>query len=498
MLNGNEADIKMGIEILSKTGDNAFSDILIALSTGKDPELKAWAISGLSKMKHKAFVDILKTSLEDTSPQVRRAAIEAANVLGNIIPIKMLVPHLTDSDSNIRSRAAQLIQRREKDALPELLSALHLDSFVLTKEILKILDFIGVPAAMLSSFITNKLESAYRCLAQIQFLESVPLSPALALCRDHLLEKNNDIIEIVLRGLGSTVFGDRMKLIIRAIQSGEKRDVDIAVEVLENNLHADIRCLLLPLLGERTTEEKVAAVRLKLKDDLPMVSSLEELLKGFINDPDPMIQSLGFYGLGESTIDESLLPEIGRHMNSENKMVKEAAIWAIGALEAGANIKYRSKGSSPMVDRIQKIRQISLFTGLRVQELFTIASMMVLRRYSKNDVVIYESMPYDCLYLICEGQVSLIAGIGTSRQKVLECMGKYQFFGELALIDGKKHPYTARVESDTQILMLPADDFSFLLKNFPAITLNLCNVLIQIIRNYQGRLEQPKIAPMQD
>jgi CRP-like cAMP-binding protein len=48
-------------------------------------------------------------------------------------------------------------------------------------------------------------------------------------------------------------------------------------------------------------------------------------------------------------------------------------------------------------------------------------------------------MPYDCLYLIFEGQVSLITGAETDRQKVLECIGKNRFFGELALIDDKNH-----------------------------------------------------------
>ncbi|MGB2689228.1 MAG: cyclic nucleotide-binding domain-containing protein, partial [Desulfobacterales bacterium] len=317
--------------------------------------------------------------------------------------------------------------------------------------------------------------------------------PALALCRDHLLEKHNEIIEIVLRGLGSTVFGDRMKLIIRAIQSGEKRDADNAIEALESSLHNDIRRLLVPLLGEGTMEEKLAVARERLKDDLPMASSLEEVFKELVGDPDPMIQVLGLYALGESAQDDALLPEIRRYANSKNQMEKEAAGWALDALKAGVNTKNRLTASSPMVEKIRWIKQIPLFTNLRVQELFTIVSMMTVQRYSKNDVVLREGMPYDCLYLIFEGQVSLITGAETDRQKVLECIGKNRFFGELSLIDGKNHPYTVKVESDVLIYMLKADDFSLLLKNSPAVSLNLCKVLIQRIRDYQRRLGSAKI-----
>jgi HEAT repeat protein len=491
-LNGKDSDLRMGVEILSKTGDNAFSDILLDLSAGEDPELKAWAISGLSKMKHKAAVDIVQASLEDTSPKIRKAAVEAIGVLGNTIPVKMLITRLTDPDPNIRARAAQLIQRREKDALPDLLSALHQPSHVLKNEVLSLLDDIGAPSVMLSSFITNELKAAYGCLAQVKMLESGPLSPALVLCRDYLLEKHNEIIEIVLKGIGSTVFGNRMKLIIRAIRSGEKRDVDNAIEALESNLHADIRRLLVPLLGEGTTEEKLAVARERIGDDLPMASSLEEVFKELVGDPDPMIKVLGLYALGESARDNALLPEIRRSANSESQMVKKAAVWAMAALEAGVYTKNRSTASSPMVEKIRWIRQIPLFTNLRIQELLGLIPTMECQQYFKNDIVLRENMPYDCLYLIFEGQVSLITGLETDRQKVIEFIGKNWFFGELALIDGKNHPYTVKVESDVMIYMLKADDFLLLLKNSPVVSLNLCKVLMQRIRDYQGRLGSAK------
>jgi len=113
---------------------------------------------------------------------------------------------------------------------------------------------------------------------------------------------------------------------------------------------------------------------------------------------------------------------------------------------------------------------------------------MAVRRFTKNDVVLREGMPSDYLYLIMEGQVALIKGAETDRQKVMECIGKNRFFGELALIDGKNHPYTAKVDSDAQILILKADDFLLLLKSIPVLSLNLCKVLIQRLRDYHSHL----------
>jgi hypothetical protein len=240
-------------------------------------------------------------------------------------------------------------------------------------------------------------------------------------------------------------------------------------------------------------EEKIAVARERLGDDLPMSSSLGEILKELVGDPNPMIQVLGLYALGESAQGFALLPEIRRYANSENQMVKEAAGWALDILEVGIDTKSRPPAGSPMVEKILWIRQIQLFTSLSIQELLTIVSMMDIQRYSKNDVVLREGMPYDCLYLIFEGQVSLITGHETDRQKVIECIGKNRFFGELALIDGKNHPYTVKVESDAMIYMLKADDFSLLLKNSPVVSLNLCKVLSQRIRDYQSHLKSAEI-----
>ena len=489
LLKSNDSDFRMGVKILANTGDETFTDILLELSAGKDPELKAWSISGLSKMKHKAVVDIITTSLEDTSPKIRRAAIEAASTLKNDIPIQALIKRLMDSDSRVRLRAGQLIQLREEDALPDLLSALHLPSQVIKKQIFKLLDEMGVPVEMLSAFVVKELKVAYGCLSQVKILESGALSPALTLCRDHLFEKHNEIIEIVLRGLEYTVIGDRMKLIIRAIQSGEKREVDNAIEALESSLHADIRRPLIPLLGEGTIEEKLAVARNRLGYDLPMASSLEKILKELMNDPDPLIQALGIYAWGESAQSDALRPEVQRYVNSENQMAKDAAKWALGVLGSGIYKKTRSTVTSPFVEKIQWFRKIPLFANLRVQEVLTIVSLMVVRQFKKNHVVLREGMPYDNFYLIFEGQVSLIKDAETERQKVLECIGKNQFFGELALVDGKNHPYTAKVDSDAQILILNADDFLLLLKSNPVLSLNLCKVLIQRLRDYHKHLE---------
>ena len=488
LLHGSAFDVRMGIEILGKTGEPAFADTLLQHAAGDDPDLRAWAISGLTKMDHPGAAEIARTAIADACSTVRKAALESLGELKDGLPVHLLVNLLGDPDPTIRARAAVEIRKREKESIHALLAGLHSPSSILKKELPALLKHIGVPGATLSAFLVNELSAAYGCLAKVQVLENGDLSPALTLCRDHLLETCDNTIEVVLRVLGTTVFEDRMKLIIRAIQSKEKRDVENAIEALESVLHSHIRHLLVPLLGDRSISEKLAAGRERLESELFTAASLKEVLKEIVNDPDPMIQSIGLYALGEMDRDDSLMSDIRKHTDSENRWVRQAAAWALDAGRSDTPTGDRPADSSTLLETTLWLRRISIFTDLRVLALLTIAAMMELKRYVRDEIVFREGMPYDRFYLVYTGRVSLIMGADTAQTKLLDCIAANRFFGELSLIDRQHQPYTVKVDAAALIYTLKADDFLRVLKDYPSVSLNLCKVFIQRMRDYQGRL----------
>ncbi len=488
LLRGSPSDVRMAIEILGKTGDPTFADSLLQHSVAKDSPLRAWSVSGLAKMDHPDAAEIARTALADSDPGVRKAALESLGVLGEVLPVDLLVNLLGDPDPAIRTRAAAQIRKREKESIHALLAALHSSSSTLKNEVLALIKHIGVPGATISAFVIDKLNWVYNCLGRVQTLGDGDLNPALGLCRDHLLETNEDALEIVLRVLGTTVFQNHMKLIIRAIQSKEKQDVENATEALESGLHPHLRYLLVPVIGDRTVPEKLAAGRKRLGNRFPAAVSPEEVLQEITNDPNPMIQCLGLYAVGETVRDNSWQFEIRKHTNSENRWVRQAAQWALGIERKRAAVGDHPTESPTLLEKTLWLRQTPIFAGLRILEIMNIAAMMKLQRYARDKIVLREGMPCDQFFLVFAGSVSLILGADTDQTKLLEVVGPNRFCGELSLLDGQPQPYTAKVAEDALIYTLTADDFARMLTDYPVVSLNLCKMLIQGVRKYQGRL----------
>ena len=484
LLGGSTSDIRLGVEILGKTGDSAYAEILLAHATGDDPQMKAWAISGLSRMGHQAALEVAQTAIDDPSARVRKAALQVLIATEGRVPAGALVKRLGDSDAEIRFQAAEALQHLGNEAVDDLLEHLPFSPPDLRDEILALLDRIGMPAVMLSNFVMRELQQAYRYLAYVVTLNSIPTKPALSLCRDYLLEQHAQIVENVLRILGNTLFKDHMKLIVRAIQSKEKREVDNALEALESGLHSGISRVFLPLLGDLSLAEKLAIGQKRLRPARLVPTSCEEVLAALLNTPDPLTQALALYALGELPPGDIKLSVIGRFVDSENDQVREACRWAMDINQMHQTAKASPPSGSPLVENARGLSQARLFSDLPVQRLLALSVRLTVKRFVKNESIFHEGAGDENLYLVKEGRVTLLLKTDTRRPFILEQVGPNRHFGELPLIDRKPQPYSALVESDATLYVIAGEEFSDLLKGEPRVSLNLCRLLVQRIREY--------------
>ena len=488
LLGGSPFDIRMGIEVLGKTGDGAYAEILLAHAAGDDRQLKAWAISGLSRMGHRAALEFAQTAIDDPSPWVRKAALRALTAAEVRVPAGRLVKRLVDQDSEIRFQAAEALQHLGNEAVDDLLEHLPFSPPDLKAEILALLDRIGVPAVMLSNFVMRELQKAYRYLADVAILDSIPAKPALSLCRDYLLEQHAEIVEIVLRLLGHMFFKDHMKLIVRAIQSKEKREVDNALEVLESGLHRGIGRIFLPLLEDLTLAEKLAIGQKRLRPALVMPDSCEKVLATLLGTPEPLVQALALYALGESPPGGTKLSVIGRFIDSENDLVRKASRWALDNSQIHQTAQAPPPLGSPMVENARGLRQTMLFSNLPVLRLLALSVRLTVKKFVKNEIIFHEGARDENLYLVKEGQVTLFLKTAPHRPPIMERVDPNRHFGDLSLIDRKPQPYSALVESGATLYVIAGEDFVDLLKGEPRVSLNLCRYLAQRIRDYHGHL----------
>lgn len=489
LLDGGETERSMAAQILGKAGDPAFAEPLLHWASDQDPDLKAQALLGLGKMRHKKALEIA-LSIDGEQPlQVRKAALQVMIDFGEETPLNHWVPLLGDKDPIIRHKASLAIRGRKEGVVDALLAVLPSPSSTLRSQALSILEELGAPRAELSHFVMGEMEKAYRNLVHVQDLKDMTHEPAIALLRDHLMESNNEIIQVVLRVLGVMEFPDRMRIILKAIQSGDRRDMDNAIEVLETSLHSDIRGILIPLLEERPLEEKLSVGRKKLQMDTGLSGTPEQVLLHLARDDDAVTQALALYAAAGLSLREELKAAIAERIDAESQIVREAVLWAIGKHKGQSATEFYPAGSPNLIERILSVRKIPLFVNLRIRELSAIASAADARRCGKNEVVVREGDPGDALYLVVEGELTVVKEMRTGRGWILETIRKDDFFGEMALLDRKPRSASVRTDSECLLLVIKTDDFTTIMESYPTIPINICNILGRRIRALQSRLK---------
>ncbi len=103
--------------------------------------------------------------------------------------------------------------------------------------------------------------------------------------------------------------------------------------------------------------------------------------------------------------------------------------------------------------------------------------------YEPGEVVYGEGEPGDLMYIILEGSVALSIEVD-GRSRVVNRMGRGDFFGESALITGSLRTATARAATPTTLLPVVRKDLLDGIMGDPQAALQLVQVLILRLRGY--------------
>lgn len=123
-----------------------------------------------------------------------------------------------------------------------------------------------------------------------------------------------------------------------------------------------------------------------------------------------------------------------------------------------------------------------LFSQLVPAELEKIAALLRRRRYRAGEPVFREGDPGTALYVVDTGEIRILLGGADGKEVVLSLLGPGEFFGELALLDGEPRSADAVATVATELLVLPRDDFLRLLREVPAVAVNMLAALSRRFR----------------
>ena len=131
----------------------------------------------------------------------------------------------------------------------------------------------------------------------------------------------------------------------------------------------------------------------------------------------------------------------------------------------------------------QILKHIPIFSSLEPNELEAIESHLRRRKFTKNQVVLFEEDRNSYMYIVYSGKVRAVKLNEQGREQILSIHKKNEYFGEMALLDGHTAPATVIAMEDSEIGLLTKEEFDKYLLTNEKIRQNIINILCKRLRD---------------
>lgn len=135
------------------------------------------------------------------------------------------------------------------------------------------------------------------------------------------------------------------------------------------------------------------------------------------------------------------------------------------------------------------LRNVSLFSSLSNNELHQIREHVILREFKKNQMILGEEETSQFMYIIIQGKVKISRLGKEGKETILSMHDSGEFFGELALIDGKTTPAGVVAVENSTVAIISKNHFHSLLFTQQKVLENLLQILCSRLREAWQKIE---------
>jgi CRP/FNR family transcriptional regulator, cyclic AMP receptor protein len=135
------------------------------------------------------------------------------------------------------------------------------------------------------------------------------------------------------------------------------------------------------------------------------------------------------------------------------------------------------------------VKNIPLFGELDEDDLQKIADLMVIKKYKKNNLIIFEDDLGRNMFIIKSGRVKISGISNEGGEAIFSILGEGEFFGELSIIDGLPRSATVTSIDTVELLVLNRGDFLEMLSKYPQIAITLLKELARRIRQSDSQIK---------
>jgi uncharacterized membrane protein len=139
---------------------------------------------------------------------------------------------------------------------------------------------------------------------------------------------------------------------------------------------------------------------------------------------------------------------------------------------------------------LEALRSVPLFAGLDDQAARELRNLLKLREVRGDTVLFKAGDSGDAMYLIETGRVRISVRDEDKEEVTLAELAGGDFFGEMALIDGKQRSADARVIEDARLAILERDKFLSFVRSNPDVALEMLSAVTDRLRRTDDLLRR--------
>ena len=135
------------------------------------------------------------------------------------------------------------------------------------------------------------------------------------------------------------------------------------------------------------------------------------------------------------------------------------------------------------------LEMIELFSSLTDDEISLIRKKLIVKRFKKNEVILFEKDTSKYMYIIIKGKVKVIQTTEDGKEIFLAVHRAGEFFGEMSFIDGKTSPATVTAAEDCLINIISKKEFYSIINTHKKILFNLLQILCSRLRESWEKIQ---------
>lgn len=138
---------------------------------------------------------------------------------------------------------------------------------------------------------------------------------------------------------------------------------------------------------------------------------------------------------------------------------------------------------------LNTLRKIPFLRQLDTRDLKEIYKISRIREYGPGEAVFSKSSPADKMFIVLSGRIKIFAPSLSKKRKTFAYLAPGDFFGEMALLEGKPRSASAEAVEFSKLLVITGSDFKRLLLGDPQLSLYLLRTVSQRLRKANEEIE---------